>query len=907
MTDNLRSEVTHGLAFTFGLRLDLSLRRLKIATMNDFYRLTKGYGLLTTLLLEKWLARLFFGKKLYEKHLRYLVRQTQLFDSVYYLEINSDVREQGNKALQHYVSHGDREGRCPMPFFDPNYYRAQVNSRLKRVNSLLHYSYIGRYVRLSPGPFFDVAYYLKENKDVARSGRDPILHYLKYGGTEGRSPCVQFDGSYYLRTYPDVAEARVNPLLHYLHIGRFEGRRTALNQPLGGDSYKKNIEHPKLYNPNNSIVMLPRQAIADAKVDVIVPVYKDYELTLKTIYSALIAQTKINFELIVINDCSPESELVIELEKLSSNKLITLLHNTENKGFVYTVNRGIALHPERDVVLLNADTEVFNHWLDRLYTIAYKKPRTGTVTPFSNNATICSYPCFLNDNPYPLELPYEQLDALAAVCNEGIEVEAPTGVGFCMYIRRDCLNEIGVFDEETFGRGYGEENDFCQRAIAHNWQNIIAANTFVRHWGSASFQGEKAERITLALKFVDDLHPDYRLQLDNFVKQDLLAQARERLDWARLSKQVKQENVLIICHNRGGGSERHVQEDTLQLLQQGLGVFYLRPVQGKPSHVKLVHPRCPQFVNLRHYSLEDIESLAQMLEQLHISRIHTHGLVDFSIKAPEHILDLAKRLQVPFWVDLHDYKVICPRINLTTQNGRYCHEPNENACNLCCETQGNDFAVSNIRQWRQMHHTVLQQVDKILVPSADMQQRVLRYFPDISLSLSPHEECDPDKLTLMPPKLTSKSKLRIVVIGAIGKAKGYDVFHACAADAKKRKLPLEFILLGYSLKDKDLENCGVKITGRYLEHEAQFKLKQLSPHVVWLPSIWPETYSYTLSLALNGGYPTFAFDIGAIAARLRTLEQEHTLMPLQMLESPCKINDRFIKYRNAHIAVSESA
>lgn len=872
--------------------------------MSVFFRLTKGYYLLTTLLLEKWLTNLFGGKKLYEKHLCYLVKRTLLFDAAYYLEMNPDVSEQaGARVLRHYVKCGDKEGRYPMPFFDPSYYRAQVDSRLKRVNSLLHYSYIGRYSRLSPSPWFDVAYYLKENKDVARTGIEPILHYLKYGGIEGRSPTAQFDGSYYLRTNPDVAEARVNPLLHYLHIGRFEGRRTALSQPLSVDTYKKITEQPKRYNPN---LMSHRQTIADAKIDVIVPVYKDQELTLRTIYSALLAEVEVSFELIVINDCSPESDLVVELEKLEANRFITLLHNPENKGFVYTVNRGIALHPERDVLLLNADTEVFNHWLDKLYTTAYRNPHTGTVTPLSNNATICSYPCFLNDNPYPLELPYKELDALTTICNSGVEIESPTGVGFCMYLRRDCLSDVGMFDEETFGRGYGEENDFCQRAKIKNWRNVITADTFVRHWGSASFKGEKAERISAALKSVDELHPDYRSQLDSFVKQNLLAEARERLDFARLSQQVKQQNVLIVCHNRGGGSERHVQEDTFQLLQQGIGVFYLRPIPGKPNYVKLAHPRCPQFLNLKPYLLTDIDLLAQVLAKLCITRIHTHGLVDFAIKAPECILILAQRLNAQFWVDLHDYKVICPRINLTLQNGRYCNEPNENACNLCCETQGNDFAVSNIATWRQMHYNVLQQVDKILVPSIDMQHRLWRYFPHISLSLSPHEEMDAKKLVLMPPKLNPKSKLRIVVIGAIGKAKGFDIFHACACDAKKRKLPLEFVLLGYSLKDKDLERCGVRITGRYLEDEAQNQLKALMPDVVWLPSTWPETYSYTLSLAFNGGYPTFAFDIGTIAARLRTLEQEHTLMPLQMLDYPSKINNRFIAYMNSYIAISPS-
>ncbi|MFN9953265.1 MAG: glycosyltransferase family 2 protein, partial [bacterium] len=96
---------------------------------------------------------------------------------------------------------------------------------------------------------------------------------------------------------------------------------------------------------------------------------------------------------------------------------------------------------------------------------------------------MASYPRFLQDNPYPLEIAYAELDELAARVNAAEAVEAPTGVGFCIYLRRDCLAEIGDFDEDPFGRGYGEENELCQRAIAAGWRNLIAADVFVHHLG----------------------------------------------------------------------------------------------------------------------------------------------------------------------------------------------------------------------------------------------------------------------------------------------------------------------------------------------------------------------------------------------------------------------------------------
>jgi GT2 family glycosyltransferase/glycosyltransferase involved in cell wall biosynthesis len=857
----------------------------------------KGRLLLSFLLLLRWWTGVFGVRRLYEKQVRRYVERTGLFDAGYYLETNPSLAAQGISPLRHYVAKGDWDGRWPMPFFDPRYYRTHAKGKLKRVNALLHYAHIGRHLRISPSPWFDVDYYLRENKDVARAGTEPLRHYLNWGGREGRSPYPQFDGAYYLRANPDVADARVNPLLHYLRVGRLEGRPISPHQADKG--WAPAQEAP---DQQAAAATLGCHDPERALVDIVVPVFKDKELTLRTLYSVLAASQNTPFELLVIDDHSPEPDLVAELQRLAQEGRITLLHNPANAGFVRTVNRGLGLHPERDVLLLNADTEVFGDWLDRLRAAAYRHARTGTVTPLSNNATVCSYPCFLHDNPYPLEIRYEQLDQLAASANAGLEVEAPTGVGFCLYIRRDCLNAVGVLDEQHFGRGYGEENDFCQRAIAAGWRNVLAADIFVRHWGGASFQGEKADRVGAALRTLDRLHPDYRADVERFIQQDPLAAARRRLDLARLERQVHEENVLVICHCRGGGAERHVQEDTQQLLQQGVGVFYLRPVSGRPSHAWLSHPRCLLLPNLPPFELADSEPLAEVLVRLRISRIHTHGLVDFALDAPKSVAALAQRLGVPLWVDLHDYKVICPRINLTNRAGRYCGEPDAAVCRQCCETERNDFGVLDIQAWRAMHHQVLHRAEKVLVPDQDMAGRLLRYFPDVAFSVSPHEDIDFQHLPNHAPQLAQNAKLRVVVIGAIGRAKGFDVLCACAADAKKRNLPLEFVLLGYGMKDRQLKQLGVRVAGRYYEHEAQGKLQALAPHVVWLPSLWPETYSYTLSLALLCGYPVFAFDIGAIARRLREAQRAEHLIPLPLSYDAQRVNERFLAYRQRCLA-----
>ena len=105
---------------------------------------------------------------------------------------------------------------------------------------------------------------------------------------------------------------------------------------------------------------------------------------------------------------------------------------------------------------------MFPGWLEGLRAAAYSLEGVGTVTPLTNSGAIASYP----GQGSPCDAS-EAREIARVAANARLEpIEAPTGVGFCMFIRRDCLNETGEFDAECFGRGYGEENDFCLRAAS---------------------------------------------------------------------------------------------------------------------------------------------------------------------------------------------------------------------------------------------------------------------------------------------------------------------------------------------------------------------------------------------------------------------------------------------------------
>ena len=408
---------------------------------------------------------------------------------------------------------------------------------------------------------FDPAHYGRMARRSFGSLDAALFHYLMMGSSMDWEPRMDFSPRRYLQENPDVFFAGYEPFAHYCRFGRYEGRDA---ESPGGGADATDLPAPSV----TEMLSRPRMLKERAVVDVVIPVFGNRTLTLRAIDSVLRAGVAVPFELIVLDDASPSGMLAQELKTLAAAGLVTLIVNDRNVGFVRTANRGLLLHPDRDVVLLNSDTHVFGDWLDRLLAALRGARDIGTATPLSNAATILSYPVSLRDNAMEIVDSGEIDDICRSLALPSIDI--PTAVGFCMAIRRACLEEVGVFDAVNFGRGYGEENDFCMRASSKGWRHVVASNVLVWHRGGASFRAERDTRIQEAQTILQRLHPGYQRTIRAFVDADPLKHVRSKIDSARVTLDSRPKVLeLDSCAQRN-----QIGEELTVRLVPDIGCFY---------------------------------------------------------------------------------------------------------------------------------------------------------------------------------------------------------------------------------------------------------------------------------------------------------------------------------------------
>jgi glycosyltransferase involved in cell wall biosynthesis len=375
-----------------------------------------------------------------------------------------------------------------------------------------------------------------------------------------------------------------------------------------------------------------------------------------------------------------------------------------------------------------------------------------------------------------------------------------------------------------------------------------------------------------------------------------LSQARARLAERSLVGRLRSSPwksndrpvFLLINHRCGGGTERHLGDLETALRHEGIRPLIVRP--GQTGRVLWAERDDRRTTLWCQESNVDPKSIAGMLDMIEPAHAHVHH----SLGLPETLFDALVERSVPFDWTIHDYHTICPRINLIGSGGRYCGEPDEAGCQRCLARLGDDSGrpvTESIAQWRAKSARRLAAARRVFVPNADVARRLGRYFPGLDLTLRPHPESLPVVESLARP-LGGSEAIRVAVIGTLVAVKGSERLLACARDARDRGLPLEFHLIGSSDRDAALKRMGnVHVSGRYRESDVFHLLASRGPHLAFLPSECPESYMYTLSIAMAAGLFVVCFDLGAQAERVRSFGWG---LPLKLDLAPSQINDELI-------------
>ena len=284
----------------------------------------------------------------------------------------------------------------------------------------------------------------------------------------------------------------------------------------------------------------PEAVVPHSGVTILLPVYQAFEL-LPEVLDRIARHTDLPWRLLLIEDASPDPQIRPFLRAWATGRAnVVLLENDTNLGFIGTVNRGFAAWTAMDaaaradpVVLLNSDAFLPAGWAGRLLAPIWANPAVASVTPMSNDAELMSVPviCARSDLGAGAG---DAIDAVARGLGPGLAdlPEAPTGVGFCMALNPVFLAQVPQFDP-AFGRGYGEEVDWCQKIRALGGRHICQPQLFVEHRGGASF-GSVAKQALLRQNgaIVSARHPRFDADVQRFIGDDPLLTARLALGLA---------------------------------------------------------------------------------------------------------------------------------------------------------------------------------------------------------------------------------------------------------------------------------------------------------------------------------------------------------------------------------------
>lgn len=307
--------------------------------------------------------------------------------------------------------------------------------------------------------------------------------------------------------------------------------------------------------------------------------------------------------------------------------------------------------------------------------------------------------------------------------------------------------------------------------------------------------------------------------------------------------------TLLIHHNGGGGVEQFLKS---KLTKQTIQLYK----QGKQFVLVLPTAQVQRYTSVRALI---IRLMTCQITEISVQHLWGHTLEDIEV--------LLAELKCPYSVYLHDHYACCPRLFFVTNDNRYCEmELNPDQCNQCVGAMRNGQMRQTINkmnpsvlEWRNQFHSLYQKADTISAPSQSTKQNYLRYFPDLTIEVEPHQVAQ-----LTPKAATDHghSILHIAVIGNVFSHKGEQPLLELLKRSQNR--PIRYYSYG-KVAPSLQKQANLIERGPYSKDTLGKHLNDDQIDLVCIPSICPETFSFTTHEAINLGYPVLCFKLGAQA------------------------------------------
>lgn len=607
---------------------------------------------------------------------------------------------------------------------------------------------------------------------------------------------------------------------------------------------------------------------AAGPITLVMPVYNAFDLLTEAL-ARVEAHTEAEWRLILIEDASSDPQVRPFLRAWAAARpgRVELLENDCNLGFIGSVNRGFAAAlaaPDADrrpVILLNSDAMVPPGWAARLIAPLAADPTVASVTPMSNEAELLSVPVICA----PTALGAGEGDAVDAVARgfgavQGL-VDAPTGVGFCMAMNPAFLRRKPGFDP-VFGRGYGEEVDWCRAVMRDGGRHLYLPGLFVEHRGGASFGSVEKQRLLQTNgAIVTARYPDFDGQVQRFLREDPLATPRLILGlaWADArARRVGGRVPVFFAHSLGGGAESYLTRRIAEeIAGPGGAAVVLRFGGGLRWGIEL-HCAAGRMVCGTH----DPAQMRQLLDLLSARRVVYSCAVGDPDPAevPALLCDLAAGPAHRLEVLIHDYFPISPSYTLLDADRRYRGLPDPATRDAAHRIRRPDGQVLSLAEWQALWAPAMAAAGEVVTFCTASRDLVAGAYPAAAdrIVVRPHAALHAIE-PVEPP--APRARPVIGVLGNIGAHKGADLLVALSRRlAQSREADL--VLIG------DLDPAyrlapPARVHGAYRLADIPGLIRRYGIGCWLVPSIWPETFSFATQEVLATGLPAFGFDLGA--------------------------------------------